>query len=62
MKIVPQLVQWAMVACIQTLLGESLKRGKMTRIGYFISLVGERLLNLEAITPLIEATLDLQHL
>ena len=61
MKIVSQLVQRVTVARIQTLLGESLERGKMTRVGYFITLVGERLFYLEAITPLIEATLDLQH-
>ncbi len=54
-------MQRVTVACIETLLGESLKSGKMTRVGHFITLVGEREFDLEAITPLIEATLDLQH-
>ena len=61
MKIAPQLVQWVTVALIQTLFREGLQRGKMTHVGYFITLVGERFFDLGAITPLIEATLDLQH-
>jgi hypothetical protein len=55
------LVQRVKEASIETLEGESLKRGKMTRVGYFIKLVGEREFDLEAIIPPIEATLDLQH-
>lgn len=54
-------MQRVTVACIETLGGESLKRGKMTRVRYFITLVGEREFDLEAIAPLIEATLDLQE-
>jgi hypothetical protein len=61
-KIAPELVQRVTVTCIQTLLGESLQRGKMARVGCFVTLVCERVFDLEAIAPLIEATLDLEHL
>lgn len=49
------------MACIETLLCESLKRSEMACVCYFETLVGEREFYMETFAPLIEATLDLRQ-